>query len=81
MSPRVTKTELLIALRESVRLQTHYAKLLNVWDQGHRVGFTDAEAWIERLKQTGHLRQTHAHAKTKKQPANEKTKDAEEPQE
>ena len=56
MSPAVTKTELLIALRESVRLQSHYAKLLNVWDRGHRVSFSDAEAWVERLRMTGHLK-------------------------
>lgn len=38
------------ALRESVKLQAHYAFLLNGWDGGKRIVFTSAEEWIERVK-------------------------------
>lgn len=44
--------ELTIALRESVRLQSHYATLLNQWDGGQRMPFKDSDAWIARLKET-----------------------------
>lgn len=37
------------ALAESVKLQSHYAELLNGWDGGKRTGFKDSEAWIARL--------------------------------
>lgn len=37
------------ALRESVRLQSHYATLLNVWDGGTRQEFHTPEAWLARL--------------------------------
>lgn len=43
------------ALDESLKLQSHYAELLNHYDGGGRKGFPDAEAWIRRLKETGKL--------------------------
>jgi hypothetical protein len=44
--------ELRIALRESVKLQAHYASLLNGWDGGQRMIFENSEAWIARLRET-----------------------------
>ena len=37
------------ALDESVKLQTHYAELLNMYDGGRRIGFASADEWIARL--------------------------------
>jgi hypothetical protein len=37
-------------LSESVKLQSHYAELLNMHDGGQRITFMDADEWIERLK-------------------------------
>jgi hypothetical protein len=37
------------ALSESLKLQSHYAKLLNMHDGGKRIGFDSVEAWLERL--------------------------------
>ena len=37
------------ALRESVKLQSHYAGLLNDYDGGKRRQFVSAEEWIARL--------------------------------
>lgn len=37
------------ALSESVKLQAHYAKLLNMHDGGQRMIFPTAEAWLKRL--------------------------------
>jgi hypothetical protein len=37
------------ALEESVKLQSHYAELLNMHDGGHRLTFADADAWLTRL--------------------------------
>jgi hypothetical protein len=50
--------QLQAALEKSVKLQSHYAELLNVYDGGRRLQFADAQAWLERLslldsKQTG----------------------------
>lgn len=39
------------ALDESVKLQSHYAKLLNEYDGGKRMVFTSVDEWIERLKE------------------------------
>lgn len=50
-----TAGELLAALAESVKLQSHYARLLNRRDGGQRMEFKDANAWIERLRWTGTL--------------------------
>lgn len=51
-----TRAELIVALRESVKLQAHYAELLNVHDGGERIGFDGADAWIVRLAKSGRLR-------------------------
>src|SRR5689334_17008480 len=37
------------ALEESVKLQSHYADLLNAYDGGRRLYFPNAAAWLERL--------------------------------
>ena len=47
--------KLRIALNESVKLQSHYAELLNMHDGGQRIGFKDGAAWIRRLRETGTL--------------------------
>lgn len=39
------------ALEESVRLQAHYARLLNSYDGGARVAFESAAAWLARLEE------------------------------
>jgi len=45
-----------IALEESVKLQSHYASLLNMHDGGTRVQFENGDAWIARLRETGKIR-------------------------
>ena len=40
------------ALAESVKLQSHYAAVLNYYDGGKRRQFT-LESWIARLKEIG----------------------------
>jgi hypothetical protein len=47
--------DLWAALEESVKLQSHYAQLLNMHDGGERKGFADAHAWVDRLIDTGTL--------------------------
>lgn len=47
--------DLWAALEESVKLQTHYAGLLNMHDGGKRLGFADAHAWVDRLIDLGTL--------------------------
>jgi hypothetical protein len=49
--------ELRAALEESVKLQSHYAELLNGYDDGVRIGFKDADAWIARLAECKRLRE------------------------
>ncbi len=39
----------LYCLRRSVKLQSHYARLLNMLDGGQRMTFDSAAAWIYRL--------------------------------
>jgi hypothetical protein len=39
------------ALEESVKLQSHYAGLLNMYDDGKRMQFMTAEDWLRRLSQ------------------------------
>lgn len=41
-----------VALAESVKLQAHYAELLNQYDGGKRMIFKTPEAWMARLKET-----------------------------
>lgn len=48
--------ELRIALEESVTLQAHYAKQLNIYDGGHRLPFKCAEDWIARLREMGTIK-------------------------
>lgn len=47
--------DLVKALEESVKLQTHYAELLNMHDGGERIGFKSVDAWIDRLRECGTL--------------------------
>jgi hypothetical protein len=37
------------ALERSVKLQSHYAELLNMHDGGQRLQFASADAWLARL--------------------------------
>lgn len=37
------------ALAESVKLQSHYASILNGYDGGRRMQFGSAEEWLDRL--------------------------------
>lgn len=46
----ITRAELLEALKESVKLQSHYAELLNMYDGGERIIFNNADNWIKRLE-------------------------------
>jgi uncharacterized coiled-coil DUF342 family protein len=46
---RAERDELLAALTKSVELQSHYAGLLNDYDGGHRMQFSNADAWMKRL--------------------------------
>jgi hypothetical protein len=48
-----TLDDLKLALRESLKLQSHYALLLNDYDGGHRRAFTDITAWLKRLHDCG----------------------------
>ena len=45
--------KLLKALDESVKLQSHYAGVLNAWDGGQRRQFSGAADWYQRLSETG----------------------------
>ncbi len=38
------------SLEKSVKLQGHYAKLLNMFDGGERIIFKDAEEWMNRCQ-------------------------------
>ena len=51
----VVLSQVKVALTESVKLQTHYAGLLNAYDGGGRVEFSSADAWIKRLKELGKI--------------------------
>jgi hypothetical protein len=42
-------TELRHALDESVKLQSHYAGLLNRYDGGERLQFGSVQDWLDRL--------------------------------
>lgn len=46
-----TTEEIWYALVESVKLQSHYATLLNQRDGGERMTFADPNAWIQRLRE------------------------------
>lgn len=47
---KITKEQLFRSLEELVKLQSHYAELLNMHDGGERHPFKDAEEWIKRVK-------------------------------
>ncbi len=47
--------DLLYALDESVKLQSHYATLLNQYDGGQRKPFDSGAAWLDRLKEMGKI--------------------------
>lgn len=51
-----TNEQLRFALEQSVKLQSHYAHILNMYDSGNRKMFRDANEWIERLKDVSDLR-------------------------
>ena len=55
-----TYEDLRIALDESVKLQSHYAKLLNMYDAGKRREFPTTDLWLARLRETGTLRNSPA---------------------
>ncbi len=40
------------ALEESLKLQSHYAELLNMQDGGKRMQFRTAQEWLDRLEAT-----------------------------
>jgi hypothetical protein len=50
MSKAITQQVLYDALEESLKLQSHYATLLNQHDGGERMVFADVNAWIKRLR-------------------------------
>jgi len=52
---KCSRADLLVALEESVKLQSHYARLLNQWDGGQRRDFLDGTQWVDRLRETGRL--------------------------
>jgi hypothetical protein len=45
--------ELRHGLEQSVRLQSHYAGLLNLHDGGERLQFATADEWLARLRSLG----------------------------
>jgi hypothetical protein len=47
--------ELVLALEESLKLQTHYARMLNDYDGGERMGFHTVQDWLNRLHEIGTL--------------------------
>ncbi len=55
LQPDCSAADLRTALDESVKLQAHYAKLLNQWDGGHRLIFPSTGSWIARLRAYGAL--------------------------
>ena len=38
------------ALKESIKIQSHYAKLLNMHDGGERIEFQTVDEWVDRLQ-------------------------------
>jgi len=51
--------ELKIALRESLKLQSHYANLFNQYDGGNRMIFNSIKEWISRLQEVGTITSAH----------------------
>ena len=50
---KTATANLVTALAESVKLQSHYAMLLNGWDGGERLQFPTTQDWINRLIAVG----------------------------
>ena len=48
--PNFGYDEIWYALEESVKLQSHYAELLNMFDNGQRLQFKNANEWLLRLR-------------------------------
>jgi hypothetical protein len=69
-SPPCSAEELYIALREALKLQKHYAELLNMHDGGQRRSevFATPETWIARLRETGDLPNAEHQARCKASP-------------
>lgn len=42
--------EIWVALEELVKLQSHYARILNQYDGGNRLEFQSANEWMDRQK-------------------------------
>jgi hypothetical protein len=51
--------EIMLALIESLELQSHYAVLLNMHDGGERKTFSSVATWIERLRECGKIPLVH----------------------
>mgnify|MGYP001598735970 CR=1 FL=1 len=49
---REENRRLRLGLEESLKHQSHYAKLLNMYDGGERMEFDSVESWLKRLKET-----------------------------
>lgn len=45
----LTRDELISALQKSVKLQAHYAWMLNMRDHGERIIFKNSDEWVARL--------------------------------
>jgi len=48
--------QILLALNESLKLQAHYAELLNMHDGGQRRLFKTIDDWLSRLIETGTIK-------------------------
>lgn len=44
--------QIIIAFAESIKLQAHYAELLNTYDGGNRKIFRSPADWVDRLIET-----------------------------
>lgn len=56
--PNFGYDELWHALEESVKLQSHYAELINMHDEGERMTFKNAKEWLLRLRRMEELERT-----------------------
>jgi hypothetical protein len=52
---KISLHELYNALEQSLKLQSQYAELLNMYDGGKRMQFSTPEEWVERLRKIGDL--------------------------
>ena len=50
-----SREQLELALEKSVKLQSHYAYLLNMYDGGGRMTFESGKDWMSRLDDIGEL--------------------------